>query len=180
MLPSGRPPAAGEAGGRIKDLPALLVHEFLDITSVMPPECLRWSRVLKRPVMHLADQGDRCVGTIYIEEVLPYREAQVGGQCVHYGESIIFVARSVADLPSRLHCRDFFWGAHLYSDLGRPFTEAWEVMGTSGRASLTTRYIRHWCGCSTATWTSSSRGAGMPAIKRWASTPDFVCLKMIL
>ena len=36
---------------RIKDLPALLVYESLDITPVMPPERLRWSRRLKRPVM---------------------------------------------------------------------------------------------------------------------------------
>ena len=50
--------------------------------------------------MHPAEQDERCVGTIYIEEVLPYQEAQVGGQCVHHGESIIFVERSVADLPS--------------------------------------------------------------------------------
>ena len=110
---------------RIKDLPALLVHQFLDITPVMPPERLRWSRLLKRPVMHPAEQDESCVGTIYIEEVLSCQEAQVGGQCVHHGESIIFVERSVADLPQRLHGRDFYWGVQLHSELDRPFTEAW-------------------------------------------------------
>ena len=112
---------------RIKDLPALLAHEFLDIKLVMPPERLRWSRLLKRPVMHPAEQEDRCVGTIYIEEVLPHEEAQVGGQRVYRSESIIFVERSVADLPQCLRCRDFFWGVHLYSERDRPFTEAWEA-----------------------------------------------------
>ena len=112
---------------RIKDLPALLVHEFLDITPAMPAERLRWSRLLKRPVMHPAEQDESCVGTIYIEEVLPYEEAQVGGQCVHRSENIIFVHRSVANLPQRLRCRDFFWGMHLYSELDRPCTEAREA-----------------------------------------------------
>ena len=156
---------------RIKDLPALLVHQFLDITPVMPPERLRWSRLLKRPVMHPAEQEESCIGTIYIEEVLPYQEAQVGGQCVHHSESIIFVERSVADLPQRLHRRDFYWGVQLHSELGRPFTEAWEA-----------KYGYHWPRIAHKTihpalarlfhryWTSSSRGAGMPAIKRWVST----------
>ena len=112
---------------RIKGLPALLVHEFLDITPVMPPEGLRWRRLLKRPVMHPAEQGDRCVGTIYIEEVLPHQVAQVGGQCVYRSESVIVVERSVADLPLRLRCRDFFWSVHLYSERDRHFTEAWEA-----------------------------------------------------
>ena len=26
-----------------------------------------------------------------------------------------------------MHRRDFFWGVHLYSELDRPFTEAWEA-----------------------------------------------------
>ena len=51
----------------------------------------------------------------------------MGGQCIYRSESIIFVERSVADLPQRLRCRDFFWGVHLYSERDRPFTEAWEA-----------------------------------------------------
>ena len=56
-------PLREKLAAQIKDLPALLTHDFLDITAVMPPERLRWSRLLKRPVMHPAEQGESTIDT---------------------------------------------------------------------------------------------------------------------
>ena len=46
----------------IGDIPALLVHEFLDLEAVMPPERLRWSRALGRPFMSGAEPDDDIIG----------------------------------------------------------------------------------------------------------------------
>ena len=42
-------PLREKLGELIGDVPALLVHEHLDLDAVMPPERLRWSRILRRP-----------------------------------------------------------------------------------------------------------------------------------
>ena len=46
----------------IGDIPALLVHECLDLDAVMPPERLRWSRTLGRPFMSEAETDDNIIG----------------------------------------------------------------------------------------------------------------------
>ena len=107
VLPSCRPPAAGEAGGANQGPagapgPRVPRHHARDAAGAPalepPPKATGYA---------------------------PRRA--VGGQCVHRSESIIFVERSVADLPQRVHCRDFFWSIHLYSEVDRPFMEAWEA-----------------------------------------------------
>ena len=37
------------------------VLPFLDITPIMPPERLRWSRLLKRPLMERMDDAERTI-----------------------------------------------------------------------------------------------------------------------
>ena len=84
----------------IGDIPALLVHKFLDLDAVMPPERLRWSRALGRPCMSVADD-DNIVGPVWITEVLD-EDAKVGGNCVER-DRIVFMCRSMSRLPPRCH-----------------------------------------------------------------------------
>ena len=77
----------------IGDVPALLVHEFLDLEAVLPPERLRWSRDLGRPFMSVAEPDDNIIGPVWITEVLD-EDARVGGNCVDR-DRLLFICRPV-------------------------------------------------------------------------------------
>ena len=98
-------PLRAKLNDLIGELPGLLAHEFLDIGSAMPPECLRWSRILKRRLMGHAEPNDNILGAVNIDEVLPYKDAQVGGNFAAQ-QNIVFIHRSVANLPEHLHHPD--------------------------------------------------------------------------
>ena len=106
----------------IGDIPALLVHKFLDLDAVMPPERLRWSRALGRPFMSVADDDDDIVGPVWITEVLD-EDAKVGGNCVE-GDRLVFMCRPMRRLPPRCRNMDNFWGVY-YSDGEREFNADW-------------------------------------------------------
>ena len=108
-------PLRAKLNDLIGELPCLLVHEFLDIGSAMPPERLRWSRILKRPLMAHAEPDDNILGAVNIDEVLPHKDARVGGNCAT-SRSIVFIHRSVASLPEHLHDPD---STHLRSLLAQ-------------------------------------------------------------
>ena len=107
----------------IGDIPALLVHKFLDLDAVMPPERLRWSRALGRPCMSVADDDDNIVGPVWITEVLD-EDAKVGGNCVER-DRIVFMCRPMRRLPPRCRNMDNFWGVYIYSDGDREFNAEW-------------------------------------------------------
>ena len=119
-------PLRAKLNDLIGGLPGLLVHEFLDVASAMPPERLRWSRILKRPLMAHAEPDDNILGAVNIDEVLPYGDARVGGNCAT-SRRIVFVHRSVASLPEHLRNPDWFWGVYIYSDGDRQFNAKWEA-----------------------------------------------------
>ena len=107
----------------IGDIPALLVHKFLDLDAVMPPERLRWSRALGRPCMSVADDDDNIVGPVWITEVLD-EDAKVGGNCVER-DRLVFMCRPMRGLPPRCRNMDNFWGVYIYSDGDREFNAEW-------------------------------------------------------
>jgi hypothetical protein len=109
----------------IGDIPALLVHEYLDLDAVMPPERLRWSRTLGRPFMSGAEPDDNIIGPVWITEVLEHEDARVGGNCVDR-DNLLFICRPVRKLQPHQRSVDAFWGVYLYSDDDREFNTKWE------------------------------------------------------
>ena len=107
----------------IGDIPALLVHKFLDLDAVMPPERLRWSRALGRPFMSGAEPDDDIIGPVWITEVLD-EDARVGGNCAGRN-NLLFMWRPVRKWPPRYRNSDNFWGVYIYSDKGRQFNAKW-------------------------------------------------------
>ena len=107
----------------IGDIPALLVHEFLDLDAVMPPERLRWSRAVGRPFMSGAEPDDDIIGPVWITEVLD-EDARVGGNCAGRN-NLLFMCRPVRKLPPRCRNMDNFWGVYIYSDGDRGFNANW-------------------------------------------------------
>ena len=109
----------------VGDIPALLVHEYLDLDAVMPPERLRWSRTLGRPFMSGAEPDDNIIGPVWSTEVLEHEDARVGGNYAGRN-NLLFICRPVRKLQSRHHSPDAFWGVYLYSDDDREFNAKWE------------------------------------------------------
>ena len=107
----------------IGDIPALLVHKFLDLDAVMPPERLRWSRALGRPFMSGAEPDDDIIGPVWITEVLG-EDARVGGNCAGRN-NLLFMCRPVRKLPPHCRSMDTFWGVYIYSDKDREFNAKW-------------------------------------------------------
>ena len=116
-------PLRAKFGELIGELPALLVHEFLDLEAVMPPERLRWSRALGRPFMSRAEDDDDIIGPAWITEVLD-EDTRVGGNCVD-GNRLVFMCRPLRMLPPRCRNMDNFWGVYIYSDGDREFIADW-------------------------------------------------------
>jgi len=108
----------------IGDIPALLVHEHLDLEAVMPPERLRWSKTLGRPCMSHAEPDDNIAGPVKIDEVLGHEDARVGGNCVDR-DNLLFICRPVRLLPPHCRSMDAFWGVYIYSDKDREFNTKW-------------------------------------------------------
>ena len=92
----------------------------------MPPERLRWSRTLRRPLISHAEPYDNSIGPVMISEVLEHEDARVGGNCTHRN-NILFICRPVRKLQPRHRSPDCFWGVYLYSDDDREFNASWEV-----------------------------------------------------
>jgi len=107
----------------IGDIPALLVHEFLDLEAVVPPERLRWSKALGRPWMSPADDDENAMGPVWISEILD-EDTRVGGNCVQ-NDLLVFMCRPVRLLPPRCRNMDNFWGVYIYSDGDRGFNANW-------------------------------------------------------
>ena len=100
---------------------------FLDITPLMPPERLRMSRLLKRPLMEGTTPNEESISQVFIEEVLPYPECDVEVQYNDDGD--IYVATGpldelLLDFPEQ---SSFFW-VLLRSDLDREFGAVWRAM----------------------------------------------------
>ena len=73
---------------------------FLDIAPLMPPERLRMSRLLKRPLMEGTTPNEESISQVFIEEVLPYPECDVEVQYNDDGD--IYVATGPLDFAPRL------------------------------------------------------------------------------
>ena len=127
---------------------------FLDITPLMPPERLRMSRLLKRPLMEGATPN--AISHVFIGEVLPYPECDVEVQYNDDGD--IYVATGplgelLLDFPEQ---SSFFW-VLIRSEMDREFGAVWRAMhGTdwpfvADRAvhpaliNLHRRYVQFWC-----------------------------------
>ena len=113
-------PLRAKLGELIGDIPALMVHEFLDLEAVMPPERLRWSKALGRPCMNMADDEEDTISGVWITEMLPYEDVRVGGNCVQ-NDRLVFMCRPVRLLEPYYHRVDFFWGVYIYSNGDRQF-----------------------------------------------------------
>ena len=129
---------------------------FLDIPPLMPPERLRMSRLLKRPLMEGATPNEESISQVFIEEVLPYPECDVEVQYNDDGD--IYVATGpldelLLDFPEQ---SSFFW-VLIRSEMDREFGAVWRAMcGTdwpfvADRAvhpaliNLHRRYVQFWC-----------------------------------
>jgi hypothetical protein len=126
---------------------------FLDITPLMPPERLRWSRLLKRPLMDQATPGSKTVSSVFIDEVLPHPDCEVYG----YYEDDIVEPGLVEDLPVDLRVRSSFYWVFIRSELDTEFTVAWrathgqdwpfiaEMTPHPALLNLHQRYLQFWC-----------------------------------
>ena len=124
-----------------------MLMPYLDITPLMPPDRLRWSRLLGRPLMEGA--GQRTIAAVNTEEMRPYPECEV--LWYYQDEDYVGVERGlVEDLPA-----DAFW-VYLVSEGDDDFAAAWllkhghewpfvaDRQPHPALANLRRRYIRCW------------------------------------
>ena len=128
-----------------------MLMPYLDITPLMPPDRLRWSRLLKRPVMEQND-GDLICPT-WPEEIRPYPECNVRWYCM-YDDIIEVVCGTASELPE-----DAFWVC-IRGESDDDFAAAWllkhghdwpfvaDRQPHHALANLRRRYMRFWGGWS--------------------------------
>ena len=133
---------------------------YLDVAPLMPPERLRWSRLLRRPLMEQA--GQSIIAAVSAEEMRPYPDCDVLWH--HKDEDFVGVESGTADeLPA-----DAFW-VYMLSEGDEGFADEWRAkhghpwpfvehrQAHKALAHLRRRYMRSW-----ADWTDHG-GAIMEA-----------------
>ena len=90
---------------------------YLDIAPLMPPERLRWSRILKRPLLEQSSD-EALICPIWPEEIRPYPQCDVRWYCKD-GDIIEVASGTASEMPE-----DAFW-VYIRGDGDEEFAAAW-------------------------------------------------------
>jgi hypothetical protein len=100
-----------------------MLMSYLDITPLMPPERLHYSKLLHRPLMEDADAGEDSIAPAYLEELPPECEAEVRYRHI----DAIYCARGrLAELPLHYRNASTFWVC-IRSTGDREFATEWKA-----------------------------------------------------
>ena len=132
-----------------------LLLPYLDISPLMPPVRLQYSKLLGRPLMDPAYQHQIAV-SVFVEEMLPHPDAVLTG----HQEEFDPTPWRVDELAPSIRTRDAFYWVYLRADGDRDFADDWKAryghdwpFVADGRPhpALANLYLRHrdfwsyWC-----------------------------------
>ena len=124
-----------------------LLLSYLDISPLMPPVRLHYSKLLGRPLMDPAYQHQIAV-SVFVEEMLQHPDAVLMG----HQEEFDPTPWRVDELPPSIRTRDAFYWVYLRADDDRDFADDWKARHghdwpfvADGRPhhALTNLYLRH-------------------------------------
>ena len=106
-----------------------MVADYLNLDQLMPPCRLRWSRLLRRPMMEMfttSSEGD-IIGLVFVEEIIPHNARILSYEAVPQDRfTVVQTLRWSSSCRGRTH-RDIWEVSILGEDNeDEPFMEAWK------------------------------------------------------